>query len=43
MESVWLQAIMDAATAVQSMAPKGVMRRLMRAMPALAVPSRPVA
>ena len=23
MESVWLQAIMDAATAVQSMAPKG--------------------
>ena len=43
MESVWLQAIMDAATAVQSMAPKGVMRRLMRAMPALAVSSRPVA
>ena len=43
MESVWLQAIMDAATAVQNMAPKGVMRRLMRAMPALAVPSRPVA
>lgn len=30
MESVWLQAIMDAVTAVQSMAPKGVMRRLMR-------------
>ena len=27
MESVWLQAIMDAATAVQSMALKGVMRR----------------
>ena len=43
MESVWLQAIMDAATAVQSRAPKGVMRRLMRAMPALAVSSRPVA
>ena len=30
MESVWLQAIMDAVTAVQSMAPKGVMRRLTR-------------
>ena len=33
----------DAPTAVQSMAPKGVMRRLMRAIPAPAVPSRPVA